>query len=97
MDAVFFAALAGALFGLFAVAVRYGLSRGVPVELGAAVTATTGFLVVTLIALVSGSFSDSVRAHDVLAFAAIGAVVPGLSRSPSTRPCVSRAPRARPS
>ena len=80
MDAVFFAALAGALFGLFAVAVRYGLSRGVPVELGAAVTATTGFLVVTLIALVSGSFSDSIRAHDVLAFAAIGAVVPGLSQ-----------------
>src|SRR4051812_7010909 len=80
VDAVFFGALAGALFGLFTVAVRYGLSRGVPVELGAAVTSTTGFLVVTLIALVSGSFADPIHGRDVLAFAAIGAVVPGLSQ-----------------
>ncbi|HMG98848.1 MAG TPA: hypothetical protein VK546_08005, partial [Gaiellales bacterium] len=60
MDALLLGALAGALFGLFAVAVRYGLSRGVPVELGAAVTSVTGFLVVSAIALVSGAFSEPI-------------------------------------
>jgi drug/metabolite transporter (DMT)-like permease len=80
VDAVFFGALAGALFGAFAVAVRYGLSRGVAVELGAAVTSVIGFGVVTLIALVSGAFSEHIGAHDALAFGAIGAVVPGVSQ-----------------
>jgi drug/metabolite transporter (DMT)-like permease len=80
VDALFFGALAGALFGLFAVTIRYGLSRGVSVEVGAAVTATTGFLVVSAIALVSGAFSDDIGARDVLVFAAIGAGVPGLSQ-----------------
>ena len=42
VDAVLFGALAGVLFGAFTVAVRYGLSRGVPVELGAAVTRDHG-------------------------------------------------------
>jgi S-adenosylmethionine uptake transporter len=80
VDAVLFGALAGALFGLFAVAIRYGLSRGVSVEVGAAVTATTGFLVVSAIALVSGAFSEHIGRRDVLLFAAIGAGVPGLSQ-----------------
>jgi drug/metabolite transporter (DMT)-like permease len=80
VDALLFGALAGALFGLFAVAVRYGLSRGVSVEVGAAVTATTGFLVVSAIALVSGAFSEHMGGRDVLVFAAIGAGVPGLSQ-----------------
>ena len=80
MDALLLGALAGALFGLFAVAVRYGLSRGVPVELGAAVTSVTGFLVVSAIALVSGAFSEHMDGRDVLLFAAIGAAVPGLSQ-----------------
>ena len=80
MDALLLGALAGALFGLFAVAVRYGLSRGVPVELGAAVTSVTGFLVVSAIALVSGAFSEPIGGRDVLVFAAIGAAVPGISQ-----------------
>jgi drug/metabolite transporter (DMT)-like permease len=80
VDAVLFGALAGALFGAFAVAVRYGLSRGVPVDIGAAVTSTTGFLVVSAIALVSGAFSEQIGVRDVLVFAAIGACVPGLSQ-----------------
>jgi drug/metabolite transporter (DMT)-like permease len=80
VDAVIFGALAGALFGAFAVAVRYGLSRGVAVELGAAVTSVIGFGVVTLIALVSGAFSEHIGARDALAFGAIGAVVPGFSQ-----------------
>jgi drug/metabolite transporter (DMT)-like permease len=80
VDAVFFGALAGALFGAFAVAVRYGLSRGVAVERGAAVTSVIGFLVVALIALVSGAFSGAIGTEDALAFAAIGAFVPGVSQ-----------------
>jgi len=80
VDALLLGALAGALFGLFAVAVRYGLSRGVPVELGAAVTSVTGLLVVSAIALVSGAFSEPIGGRDVLVFAAIGAAVPGISQ-----------------
>ena len=80
MDVLLLGALAGAFFGLFAVAVRYGLSRGVPVELGAAVTSVTGFLVVSAIALVSGAFSEPIGGRDVLVFAAIGAAVPGISQ-----------------
>ena len=80
MDALLFGALAGALFGLLAVAVRYGLSRGVPVEVGATVTSVIGFAVVAVIALVTGAFADPIDARDVLVFAAIGAAVPGLSQ-----------------
>jgi drug/metabolite transporter, DME family len=80
VDALLLGALAGALFGLFAVAVRYGLASGVPVELGAAVTSATGFLVVSAVALVSGAFSEHMDGRDVLVFGAIGAVVPGLSQ-----------------
>jgi DME family drug/metabolite transporter len=80
VDALLLGALAGALFGLFAVAVRYGLSSGVPVEIGAAVTSATGFLVVSAVALVSGAFSEHMDGRDVLVFAAIGAAVPGLSQ-----------------
>jgi drug/metabolite transporter (DMT)-like permease len=78
--ALLFGALAGALFGAFAVAIRHGLSRGVQVEIGATVTAVGGFLVVTAIAIVSGAFGGHIGARDVLVFAAIGAAVPGLSQ-----------------
>ena len=80
MDAVLFGALAGALFGAFTVAIRWGLSRGVPVEVGATVSAGIAFLLVAAVALVSGSFSDRLDLRDVLVFAAIGAVVPGASQ-----------------
>jgi drug/metabolite transporter (DMT)-like permease len=78
--ALLFGALAGALFGVFAVAIRHGLSRGVQVEIGATVTAITGLLVVSAIALVSGAFSGHIGVRDALVFAAIGAGVPGLSQ-----------------
>ena len=42
MDAVLFGALAGVLFGAYTVAIRYGLSRGVPVQVGATVSAGLG-------------------------------------------------------
>jgi drug/metabolite transporter (DMT)-like permease len=80
MDALLFGALSGVLFGALAVAVRYGLSRGVPAELGATVSAAVAFVLVGVIALVTGSFSDPIDARDVLIFAAIGAGVPGLSQ-----------------
>ena len=80
MDAVLLAALAGALFGALTVAIRYGLSRGVPLELGASISATSGFVFVALAALVSGSFADHLDLRDALVFAGIGAAVPGLSQ-----------------
>jgi drug/metabolite transporter (DMT)-like permease len=80
VDALLLGALAGALFGLLAVAVRWGLSRGVPAEVGATVTSVIGFAVVGVIALVTGAFADPIDTRDVLVFAAIGAVVPGLSQ-----------------
>ena len=80
MDAVLLGALAGALFGALTVAIRYGLSLGVPLELGASVSATSGFLMVAAVALVSGSFADHIDLRDAIVFAAIGAAVPGLSQ-----------------
>ena len=80
MDAVLLGALAGVLFGAFTVAIRWGLSRGVPVELGASVSASVAFAVVTAVALVTGAFADHIDARDVLVFAAIGAAVPGFSQ-----------------
>ena len=80
MDAVLLGALAGALFGALIVAVRHGLSRGVPLELGATISATTGFVVVAAAALVTGAFSDAIDLRDVVVFALIGAAVPGLSQ-----------------
>lgn len=80
MDAVLFGALAGLLFGALAVAIRYGLSHGVPVEVGATVTAAASFLVVCAAALASGAWSGPSDVRDVLVFAAIGAAVPGLSQ-----------------
>jgi drug/metabolite transporter (DMT)-like permease len=80
VDAVLLGALAGVLFGAYTVAIRYGLSRGIPVEVGATVSAVTGLLIVALVALVSGAFANDIDLRDVLVFAAIGAVVPGISQ-----------------
>jgi drug/metabolite transporter (DMT)-like permease len=80
VDALFFAALSGVLFGLLAVAVRYGLTRGVPAEVGATVSSIVAFVVVGAIAVVTGAFADPIDTRDVLVFAAIGAAVPGLSQ-----------------
>ncbi|HEY3613728.1 MAG TPA: DMT family transporter [Gaiellales bacterium] len=80
MDAVLLGALAGVLFGALTVAIKYGLSRGVPLELGATISATSGFAFVAVAALVSGSFADHVDVRDVVVFGGIGACVPGLSQ-----------------
>ena len=80
MDAVLLGALAGVLFGAQTVAVKYGLARGVPLELGAAISAGSGFVLVALAALVSGSFADEIDLRDVAVFAGIGVCVPGLSQ-----------------
>jgi drug/metabolite transporter (DMT)-like permease len=80
VDAVLLGALAGVLFGALAVAVKYGLSRGVPLELGAVVSAGSAFALLAPVALGSGSFADHVDVRDVVVFAGIGACVPGLSQ-----------------
>jgi drug/metabolite transporter (DMT)-like permease len=80
VDAVLLGALAGVLFGALTVAIKYGLSRGVPLELGATISATSGFVFVAAVALVTGSFGDDIDLRDVLVFAGIGACVPGLSQ-----------------
>ena len=79
MDALLFGALSGALFGGFAVAVRSGLSRGVPAATGATISSLVGLVVVLIAALASGAFSHGADARDVLIFGALGAGVPGLS------------------
>ena len=80
VNAVLLGALAGGLFGAFAVAIRHGLSQGVPVEIGATVTAVVGFVLVAAAALVSGAFGGHIDVRDVVVFAGIGACVPGLSQ-----------------
>lgn len=80
MSALLFGALSGALFGAFAVAVRFGLSRGVAIEVGATVTSLVGLLLVGALALVTGAFADPIASRDVIAFALIGTGVPGLSQ-----------------
>ena len=76
VDAVLLGALAGVLFGALTVAIKYGLSRGVPLELGATISASSAFVFVAAAALVSGSFSDHLDVRDVVVFAGIGACVP---------------------
>ena len=78
MQAVVLGVLAGALFGAFTVAVRWGLGRGGDPFLGAAVITSTGFVVTALAALPSSL--DGVDAGELWPFAVIGALVPGLSQ-----------------
>ena len=78
MQAVLLGVLAGALFGAFTIAVRWGLGRGGDPFLGAAVITSTGFAVTALAALPSSL--DGVDAGELWPFALIGALVPGLSQ-----------------
>ncbi|MDX6620082.1 MAG: hypothetical protein QOK36_2468 [Gaiellales bacterium] len=80
MDAVLLGALSGALFGALAVAIKYGLSRGVPLELGATITATSAFVFVAAGAVLAGDLEGHLPVRDVVVFAGIGAGVPGLSQ-----------------
>jgi len=76
--AVLFGALSGALFGVLAIAVRWGLRRpGVDPEAGALAVMCTAVVVVAIGALVeSGPF----HAGDLWPFLVSGALVPGVSQ-----------------
>ena len=79
MSAVFFGALAGALFGALAVAVRYGLQRGGDPEVGAVVVGGVSLAVSVLVAIPSVVI-DEVRPADLWPFLLIGGLVPGASQ-----------------
>jgi drug/metabolite transporter (DMT)-like permease len=67
---------AGALFGALGVAIRVGLQRGGDAEGGAAVVTSVGALVALALAVATGG---EVAAGDLLPFALVGALVPGVS------------------
>ncbi|MBI4172449.1 MAG: DMT family transporter [Actinobacteria bacterium] len=79
MPAVLFAALAGALFGALAVAVRSGLRRGGDPEVGALVVAGVALLASALLATPS-AVVEGVRPGDLWPFLLAGALVPGASQ-----------------
>ena len=78
MDAVLFAVLAGALFGLLAVTVRIGLRRGDP-EVGASVVAPVG-LAVSIVVVAAAGELGRVDAGELWPFLLIGLFVPGTSQ-----------------
>jgi drug/metabolite transporter (DMT)-like permease len=75
--AAVYGALAGALFGAMAVAVRAGLSRGGDVEGGAALLATVAAAVAVAAAAAAGGEVDPAV---LWPFALAGALVPGVSQ-----------------
>jgi drug/metabolite transporter (DMT)-like permease len=79
VGAVFFAALAGVLFGVFAVVIRQGLQRGGDPELGAVVVTGIGTLVSAVLAVRSAAAGD-VHPGDLWPFLLIGALVPGVTQ-----------------
>ena len=78
MLAVVFGVLSGALFGVFTLAVRSGLTRGADPEVGAFVITGLGFLVGALLAL--PELVGGAGVADLWPFLAVGAVVPGASQ-----------------
>ena len=79
MGAVLFAALAGMLFGVFAVVIRRGLQSGGDPEVGAVVVTGIGVLTSALLAIPSVSAGD-VHPGDLWPFLLIGALVPGATQ-----------------
>jgi drug/metabolite transporter (DMT)-like permease len=79
VSAVLFGALAGALFGALAVAVRYGLTQGGDPEVGAVVVAGVGLAVVAVLAI-PALVVDDLHAADLWPFLLIGALVPGVTQ-----------------
>lgn len=77
MDAVVLGALAGALFGLFAVTVRRGLGRGVDPEVGAVVILGVATLAAAVASL---PVLGEAEAGELWPFLAIGVLVPGVSQ-----------------
>lgn len=78
MSAVLFGVLAGALFGVFTLAVRAGLMRGADPEAGALVITGIGFLTGVLLAL--PELARSTTLADLWPFVLVGAIVPGTSQ-----------------
>lgn len=78
MTAVLLAALAGALFGIFTLAVRAGLVRGADPEAGAFVITGIGCLTGAVLAL--PELLRSPETGDLWRFVLIGALVPGVSQ-----------------
>ncbi len=79
MLAVLFGALAGALFGAMAVAVRSGLKRGADPEAGAIVVSGIGLAVSTVLAVPS-LVTEDVRVGELWPFLLVGALAPGASQ-----------------
>lgn len=79
MLAVLFAALAGALFGALALAVRHGLRRGGDPEVGAIVIAGAG-LAVAAVAAIPSLIVDEVHPADLWPFLLVGVLVPGVTQ-----------------
>ena len=79
MLAVLFGALAGALFGAFALAVRSGLSRGADPQVGAVVITGIGLVLSAAIAAPS-AVAENVRIGDLWPFLLVGALAPGASQ-----------------
>jgi drug/metabolite transporter (DMT)-like permease len=76
--AVLFGVLAGALFGIFILAVRAGLIRGADPEVGALVITGVGFLTGTVLAL--PELASGAGVSDLWPFLVVGAIVPGTSQ-----------------
>jgi drug/metabolite transporter (DMT)-like permease len=76
--AVLFAVMAGALFGVFTLAVRAGLTRGADPEAGALVITGLGFIAGTTLALPELVLGAGLS--DLWPFLLVGAIVPGVSQ-----------------
>ncbi len=72
--------LAGILFGLLTVAVRRGLIRVPDAVAGSMVITSTAALMVVALAIVTGVGDELLDVRAGLVYAAIGAIVPGLSQ-----------------
>lgn len=78
MLAVFFAVLAGALFGVLTLTVRAGLQRGADPEAGALVVTGLGFVVGAVLAV--PELMVGVDLSGLWPFLLVGAIVPGISQ-----------------
>lgn len=78
MLAVGFGVLAGALFGVFTLAVRAGLTRGADPEAGALVI--TGLGCLTGAALALSELASGIDPSELWPFFVVGAIVPGVSQ-----------------
>ncbi len=78
MLAVLFGVLSGALFGVFILSVRAGLTRGADPEAGALVITGVGFLTGTVLAL--PELATGAGVSDLWPFLVVGAIVPGASQ-----------------